>query len=279
MQNVEVIQLGHLIKSQLSLEKVVKFANGAQSYFKFNLSNSITNIGDPNKNGKYKTGFLTKLINDTKTDSKQDIRVGVIDYPLWGGLFSGINKDCNCIIISIHNIDGIIKDTWSTYEAYVLTEIAVQLLTIKYRISKHLIVKPEKLEKPWHRQTKSCLFDYCEIPAHTRRKLIAPNICDSCQESLSIANIPGPIKKACIEIFNSGVKTRFSTIFRVLPNNKIITVLFSGSIGGLIIFFIDKVFINYNISFIWIPIVILIILVLVMVPYKIHKDYTNKIKT
>ena len=113
--------------------------------------------------------------------------VGVIDIPLVDDIFSSTDRDNQAIVVSTQsgNIRATISRIRSTIGAYVLMEIAAQILAIEFRRAAHIHADPEICEKPWHPETKSCVFDYSDNLPDTEKKLLNPKVCDSCVALLS----------------------------------------------------------------------------------------------
>ncbi len=75
------------------------------------------------------------------------------------------------------------------------------------------------------------MFDYSDDFEHTGKKLIAVSLCESCKALLIETNIRFSVKSACIDIVNSGVKTKLRTLIREVLEKPVMKYLFSGLAG------------------------------------------------
>ena len=195
--------MGVLIRG-LDLSAVVRAGNAVQSSFLFTLGQKMDSVGeprvvgDPRVDGTYDFATLAVRLLSSRASPDIDVLVGVVDVEIFDELFSAIDENSKCIIVSIDNIEDILRRTNASYTGYILVEIAAQLLTIALRRTMKDVVKPEDCGPPWHQETKACLFDYSEKRDHTGKKLIEMSVCDACEAAFSAANIPASVKDACM---------------------------------------------------------------------------------
>src|ERR1700737_3495374 len=130
MQMVEIVQMGPLA-SGLNLKEVTRVANKSQKHFQFVLGNPINTLGEPDIEGEYKVADLAKLLDARRTQSCADIAIGVTDSPLYWELFSGIDSASNNVVISTSPTDPLLAKVNKSKAAYVVVEIAAQLLAIE----------------------------------------------------------------------------------------------------------------------------------------------------
>lgn len=174
-------------------------------YYCFGVGYPIASIGDPDQDGQYSFKPLTRLLQKTKDEA--DIVVGVIDEPLFEDLFSTVDEDCRCIVISTWNVEGILGPSGKNHADYVLCETAAQLLAIDYRKRKEFFTaNPQKCELPWHKETRSCLLDYDEERRQTYKKLMSPQLCKKCKVLLEEATVPQPAQDVCVSIVKKGIR-------------------------------------------------------------------------
>jgi len=154
---VQIIQLGSLTPS-LNLKGVARFANKTQTHFQFISGDPIEHLGDPDDEGKYKVRDLGTLLETRRNQGSVDVAVGVVDSPLYYELFSGVDTTNNNIVISTVPFEELPAAVKIPIDAYILVEIAAQLLTIEYRRQNNIGVEPEECASPWHGKTRSLSF-------------------------------------------------------------------------------------------------------------------------
>ena len=236
---VQILGMGPLVPG-LKLEDVVGVANSAQNSFEFSVGVPIETLGTADKDdGQYFFDSLENLLEENRRNDDVDVLVGVIDEQIDDELFSSINKECSCIIISVAGVDEILERSDKTYADYVLCETAAQLLALKYRKHSGIHADPKECEKPWHRQPKICLFDYDETRRHTYKKLMFPKLCKPCEALFEDANFPGPIKDDCVKLVEKGLKPWLSALretvksiwFLILTPVLLAGILFNADLG------------------------------------------------
>jgi hypothetical protein len=227
MKKIELIPMGPPIRD-LNFSNIARIANKSQDHYQFVIGDGILNLGSPNESGEYKVSDLAKLLEARRSEAKVDVAIGVIDSPLYWELFSSLDKGNNNIVISIDDIHETLERTKKSYAAYVLVEIAAQLLTIEYRRLTGKSLEPEECGEPWHKETKSCLFDYSDYRPHSGKKLIDPHLCDSCRALLSGANLRQTVTTSCLSIVRVAVRTSFLTLLKDSASNPVVQILFSG---------------------------------------------------
>jgi hypothetical protein len=265
MHTVEIIQMGPLT-SDLNLREVTKVANKSQKHFHFLLGNPLNSLGEPDTEGEYKVADLAKLVEARRTQSCADIAVGVTDSPLYWELFSGIDSASNNVVISTSGTDPLLAKVNKSKAAYVLVEIAAQLLAIEYRRLVALSAEPEDCAPPWHGETKLCLFDYCGDPPQTVKKLITPKLCLQCLALLESANIQESIKKACLNLAKRGVRARFLHQLLTVLGNPILGFFFGGAFSVLVLEGLRKLGVDLfwaSLLFVILPLALIIILIMV----------------
>ncbi len=231
MVNVQIIKMGPLPK-EISIHRIMKRGNKAQNYYSFGVGDELTALGGSD-DGRYTADHLLELLEQNRGSAAIDVLIGVADCQIHDDLFSTVDENNKCIIISTqaNDIRGMVKKIPTTIEAYVLVEIGAQLLTIEYRRATNTAADPEESVLPWHEETKTCVFDYSDDFEHTGKKLIAVSLCESCKALLTETNIRFSVKSACIDIVNSGVKTKLRTLIREVLEKRVMGYLFSGLAG------------------------------------------------
>lgn len=254
------------LTSDLNLREVTKVANKSQKHFHFLLGNPLNSLGEPDTEGEYKVADLAKLVEARRTQSCADIAVGVTDSPLYWELFSGIDSASNNVVISTSRTDPLLAKVNKSKAAYVLVEIAAQLLAIEYRRLVDLSAEPEDCAPPWHGETKLCLFDYCGDPPQTVKKLITPKLCLQCLALLESANIQESIKKACLNLAKRGVRARFLHQLLTVLGNPILGFFFGGAFSVLVLEGLRKLGVDLfwaSLLFVILPLALIIILIMV----------------
>jgi hypothetical protein len=227
MVDVEVIHMGAPFH-ELNLAEVVKIGNLAQQHFRFISGDKILHLGDPDEDGRYGVSQLIDLLEARKKGNAARIFVGVIDSPLQDELFSAVDSTNSHIIVSIDDIAGILSTSNKACVDYVLFEIAAQLLTIEYRRSIGKCAPPEECHDPWHKETRSCVFDYCDYRPQTWKKLISLHLCDECRMLLSSPDIQ-TVMTACLDLVKKAVRTRISTVLHATASDRFMQIVFGGS--------------------------------------------------
>jgi hypothetical protein len=139
------------------------------------------------------------------------------------------------IVISITPVEDLLPRINKSKADYVLLEIAAQLLTIDYRRQTNLSAEPEVCELPWHKETRSCVFDYCDNPPHTLKKLMAPKLCSECLALFESANIRESVITASINIVKKAVYAKLINVLRGILSDPLGRALFSGLFTLLIV--------------------------------------------
>ena len=233
MPKVVIVQMGPLATG-LNLKAVTKVANKGQKHFEFVLGDP-TNLGEPTE-GEYKVADLATLLEARRTQECVDIVVGVTDQPLYWELFSGIDGASNNIVITTAKpAASLLSRVNKSTSAYVLVEIAAQLLAIEYRRLVDLSAEPEESALPWHLEPKTCLFDYCDDERQTIQKLITPKLCPQCLALLDSANVRESVKKACLSLAKRGVRPRFIQELRSVLGDPVGRFIFGGVFSLLVV--------------------------------------------
>ena len=121
--------------------------------------------------------------------------------------------------MSLTNIADTLQRTRRTPADYVLVEIAAQLLAIEYRRLVELKPDPEDCALPWRRETRACVFDYCDNRADTGKKLMEPKLCDHCRAVLGDAHVRQSVIDASVGMVRSAVAPRMIAILWELSGN------------------------------------------------------------
>lgn len=264
MYMVEIIQMGPLA-SGLNLKEVIRVAEKSQKHFQFILGNPINTLGEPDTEGEYRVSDLAKLLEARRTQSCADVAVGVTDSPLYWELFSGIDKASNSVVISTSPTDPLLAKVNKSKAAYVLVEIAAQLLAIEYRRLKNISAEPEDCAPPWHGETKLCLFDYCGDPPQTVKKLITPKLCPQCLALLDSANVRESVKKACLNLAKRAVRAKFLHQLLTVLGHPLVGFFFGGAFSVVILEGLRKRGVDpfwASLIFLTLPLFVIIILIL-----------------
>ena len=167
---------------ELDLSKVVSMANKSTDIFNFSLGDRINTVGSPDQDGQYGFSYLADNLKGNRAEKDLDVLIGVIDSQIYDELYSSTDEDNKCIIISVKNVKSILDRARKSYTDYLLCEIGAQLLAIELRrTKKNISIVPEDCGQPWHKETKSCLFDYDENRDDTFKKLMSPQLCTKCK--------------------------------------------------------------------------------------------------
>jgi hypothetical protein len=225
---VALIPLGPLAPG-LGLTAAAKVANRAQTQYVFVAWDPVTGLGDPfDEEGRYTATQFDAPLEQKRRDTASSVAIGVVDSPLKEELFSAIDRTNNLIVISCHDIEDILRRTNKTHQAYVLVEVAAQLLAIEYRRQRGESCDPEVCAPPWHKEPRACLFDYCDDRPQTGKKLIAPRLCESCHTLLLNANVDNSAIDACLRIVRRAVRPRILAVAREGARDPFVQILFSG---------------------------------------------------
>lgn len=259
MPKIEIVQMGPP-PDNLNLKGVVKTANRAQEYFNCVLGDPINTLGSPNTDGEYTVTQLATLLETRRRQNNAETEIGVIDAPLYDELFSGVDAASNNIVISITPVESLLSGINKSKADYVLLEVGAQLLTIEYRRQTNLSVEPEVCERPWHKETRSCLFDYCDHPPHTLKKLKEHRLCAECQSILESANIRGSVISACRDIVKKGVQAKVLNILRDVFSDPFGRAAF----GGLFLLLMLEILGIFGLSHLEVGGLIVVLLLLVL---------------
>ena len=260
MPKVEIVQMGPL-PHDLNLKAVAKTANRVQHHFQCVVGDPINNLGEPNAAGEYKLANLAVLLEGRRHQSGSEFEIGVTDSPLCEELFSGVDSESKNVVISLAPMEDLLPKINKSKADYVLLETAAQLLTIDFRRQTNLVVDPEVCDLPWHKETRSCVFDYCDCPPHTLKKLMAPKLCSQCQSLLESANIRESVITACINLVKKAVYAKVINVLRGFLSDPIGRALF----GGVFLFVIVEILSKVGLSRLKIGLLILIVFAAVII--------------
>src|SRR5229473_916222 len=122
MPKVVIVQMGALATG-LNLEEVTRVANKGQRHFEYFLGDRINRLGEPDTEGEYKVDDLTNLLEARRIQECADIAVGIVDSKLYWGLFSGVDRASNNVVISTAEpADSVLRRENKSKAAYVLVE-------------------------------------------------------------------------------------------------------------------------------------------------------------
>lgn len=260
MPTVQLVGMGPL-PSGLNLGKVVRVANKVQHHFCFVMGDPINNLGEPDADGGYRVANLAGLLEKRRQAARAEVAIGVVDSQVLIELFSGVDKESKNVVISTDAMADILARTKNSLAAYVLMEVAAQLLTIEYRQQTNMSAEPEDCAIPWHNEMKSCLFDYCNERSQIGKKLIAPTLCAACDAALESANIRKSVKEACLKIVKEAVRPRFVNILREVLGDPIGRFLF----GGLFLVLVQEALSFFGLNPKWtIPVLVVILLIIIL---------------
>ena len=231
MRTVLIVPLGQLPEG-LDLARVVKRANKAQKHYSFSLGEELEVATDPDADEEQYTFHTLAVRLGARRDSATQLLVGVTDYGVYDELFSAVDNDLSCIIVSTADIQKLIDADRTTTAGYVLFEIAAELLTIEYRRLTKKSFDPTECGAPWHMVRKSCIFDYDEERKHTGKKMLKPNLCRRCKSQLGDVGVASSIESAALRIASTGL-TPFVAFVRRAMRHRLFTLV-AGFVAGKI---------------------------------------------
>ena len=197
MTTVRLVELGPM-RDGLDLARVAKRANRAQSLYHFLVGEPLSVPTEPDAgDGQYTFQELAGRLTVRGVGSAQ-LLVGVTDHSIYDELFSAVDEDLSCILISTADIGDVIDADRTTAAGYVLFEIAAELLTIEYRRLTNQKSDPTTCELPWHIVRKSCIFDYDSERKHTGEKMLKPDLCAACRSRLRDAGVAPSVEAATL---------------------------------------------------------------------------------
>ena len=215
MTTVRIVQIGPLDEG-LDLGRVAKRANKAQEQYEFALGDVVNVTTEPDEgDSQYSFEALAERLYVRREDGTQ-LLVGVTDLHIFDELFSAVDEQLSCVIISTADIQDVIDGDRTTPGGYVLFEIAAQLLTIEYRRMAKWTCPPTTCGKPWHNTRQACIFDYDEERQHTGKKMLKPRLCPECKAILWKAGVASSIEAAALKIAGTGVTPIRTFVRRVL---------------------------------------------------------------
>ena len=237
--NVKIVQLGPL-HEQLNLKGVVNKANRSQGQYIFHLADPLEYLPEPTEDEghQYKFDLLADLLQSKRGNDTAQVLIGVIDHAIHDQMFSALNSELTCILISTADIEEGNVTQKTSMAGYVLFEIGAQLLTIEYRHLRKIKSEPEECAEPWHKKRLTCVFDWDEERKYTGQKIASPKICEVCRGLLYKAGV-GP---TVIDATTSLVRAGLTPIQKFLTNQTrapiIILILGAllGNVSGLKVF-------------------------------------------
>ena len=224
---VEIVPLGPISHEQI-IDTAVRRANRGQRNYRLAVGEPVVSLGGPDGRGRYRFAHLAERMIAARQSSNTDILVGVIDQPLCDELFSGTDRESLAIVVSLDSITDLLQSTGKSPADYLLVEIGAQLLTIEYRRATGLQVDAEHCALPWHRETRSCIFDYCDDRPQSSKKMMEPQLCSACRAALEKANVRHSRVAAAVRIVQRGVDPRAVRLLRDASSRPLIQFLFGG---------------------------------------------------
>jgi hypothetical protein len=271
MPKVEIVRLGTL-SDDLNLKAVEKTANRVQHHFQFVIGDPINHLGQPNEDGEYSVADLAVLLDTRRLRNCAEFEIGVTDSPLCEELFSGVDSASNNIVISVANTDTLLAKINKSMAAYVVVEMAAQLLALDYRRQTGLSVEPETCAPPWHEETRSCIFDYCGNRPHTVKKLMSPKLCSECEARLESANIRESVIQACRNMVKKAVYAKVRNVLRSILGDPIGRAAF----GGLFVFLAIEILPQFGINNLMIGLLLLALLLAIILKH-LRKSRQNSL--
>lgn len=138
---------------------------------------------------QYKADQIFYLVRKHYVPPDDDqIICAAIDHEIYNELFSTVDRDGRIIIVSLRNstLHQIIRAARARLDQYLLLEISIQLLAIRYRtLISYENPDPEQCEPPWHLDRRRCLFDYFGLSPEDTAKLRRAELCDACSAIVS----------------------------------------------------------------------------------------------
>lgn len=234
MEHVRIVQLGRPLHEQLSLKEVVNKANRSQSHYIFHVADSLEYLDEPTEDdgSQYKFDVLAALLQSKRGSDTAQVLIGVTDHEIYDQIFSAVNSDLTCILISTADIDedNVIQKTSAA--GYVLFEIGAQLLTIEHRNLCNIKSNPEDCAKPWHKERRTCVFDWDEERKHTGKKIASPKICEMCRALLYKAGVAESLIDATTSLVRAGL-TPIRTFLKNQARDPVITLILGALLGNV----------------------------------------------
>ena len=231
MTTVRVIRMGPLVAA-CDVAWLVRAANSSQKVYRFEVGDPLQSLGDPDEDGAYPIDNLIDILVKSRAGASGAILVGIVDVTMGDEYFSAVNRENDCILVSISGVQPILEKTRTTLQGYVLVEVAAQLLTIAYRQRADISTDPDECELPWHGDTRQCLFDYCEKREHSGKKLMAPNLCVRCRAKLDEVNVPQRVLVGATGLFNTGVKRSLLGVLDDITHNRLVMFLLGAIVAS-----------------------------------------------
>lgn len=230
MPDIKVVQLGPL-HEQLNLRGVVNKANRSQGQYIFHLADPLEYLEESTEDeGQYKFDLLADHLQRKRGSDTAQVLIGVTDHAIHDQMFSALSSDFTCILISTADIEEGTITQKTSMAGYVLFEIGAQLLTIEYRRLREIKSEPEECAEPWHKERRTCLFDWDEERKHTGQKIASQKICVLCNSLLSKAGVGQTLIDATTGLARAGL-----TPVRTFLKNQVrapIIMLISGALLG-----------------------------------------------
>ena len=147
----------------------------------------------------YSDKQLLSLIQ--KSNTKADIRLGIIDYPIEDNFF-GRHLSDTVGVMTFYQTDKIFKEANLDLLNFVLSTIYQAIILFSCNSS---ILQGES---PYHNEARGCLFDMCGIKEDIVIKASKPSLCHDCEAMMR--------KKLLNENFISQLKREFKFIKKPL---------------------------------------------------------------
>ena len=132
MTTVRVVRVGPLVAA-CEVAWLVRAASRSQQFYHFEVGDPVQSLGAPDEDGAYRIDDLIDILVKSRAEADGAILVGIVDAEMGDECFSAVNRENDCILVSIDGVQPILEKTRTTLQGYVLVEVAAQLLTIAYR--------------------------------------------------------------------------------------------------------------------------------------------------
>jgi hypothetical protein len=173
---IEIVKLGET-KHNSTVKKLESYINSNKS--KLFEINEVKKVNLPDSD-IYSWGYSDKALYElmSKSTTKSDIQLGIIDYPIEGNFFGRELSD-SMGVISLYETDRIFQEANLDLVNFLL--LTIYQAVILYSCHKSIKDGQERL---YHDETRGCLFDMCGLKSNIVVAASNPHLCFSCESAL-----------------------------------------------------------------------------------------------
>lgn len=251
--------------------------NKAQKEYNFIVIDPIENLGEPDDNEQYPFKYLVSQALKRLDPKKNELIVGITSNSITGEYFSDVDPPNRVIIISLNDMKVYLEDADRDFEDYVILEVSGNIAEYE-----HAKIYPQSsvigiCGDPWHRETRGCLFDYCNRRSDIVEKLRHTQVENICRGRWIEKQLSQDKLCAVESLVKEAVKTKFSKAIKEILAHPVSGFLYGGVTIGSFNTFIQQTYGDSSVLYLFIGnVVALGVSIGIFYTLKIKMGFTRK---